>query len=55
VSRKADFCEGMLGTLYVKTVERFFLTQLALLFLDFRVHPEVLGVVMDKKLVNTLC
>jgi len=39
----------------LKPWEGFCSTRLALPLLDHRVHPEDLGIVMDKKFLNTLC
>jgi len=56
VSWKADFYLGTSGTPYPENLGRFFCSNLiALPFYDGRVHPESLGIVMDKKLLNTFC
>jgi len=43
------------GHCILKTWKGFCSTHNAFLFLDGRVHPEGLGIVMDKKLPNNSC
>jgi len=46
VSRKADFCSGTSGTLCPDTLRRFLFNPPCPF--DLRIHPEGLGIVMDK-------
>jgi len=52
---KADLCSGALEKLYLETLGRIFFYHIALPFLEHGVNLEGHGILMDKKLQNTLC